>query len=150
MKHRTLVLFLLLALVTHMSAVVPAGYYYLADGKKQAELKTALNDIVSSGIFLSYGAGVDYTWQGFYHTDRNPLDSTVTDRYSNIIRKQTDYNGVSGMHIEHSLPKSWWGGYVNNAYKDLNHLYPADGLTNSTKNDLPLGEVELPAKNENP
>ena len=145
MKHRTLVLFLLLALVTHMSAVVPAGYYYLADGKKQAELKTALNDIVSSGIFLSYGAGVDYTWQGFYHTDRNPLDSTVTDRYSNIIRKQTDYNGVSGMHIEHSLPKSWWGGYVNNAYKDLNHLYPADGLTNSTKNDLPLGKVELPA-----
>ena len=59
MRHRTLVLFLLLALVTHMSAVVPAGYYYLADGKKQAELKTALNDIVSSGIFLSYGAGVD-------------------------------------------------------------------------------------------
>ena len=145
MKHRTLVLFLLLGIVTHISAVVPAGYYYLADGKKQAELKTALNDIVSSGIFLSYGAGVDYTWQGFYHTDRNPLDSTVTDRYSNIIRKQGDYNGVSGMHIEHSLPKSWWGGYVNNAYKDLNHLYPADGLTNSTKNDLPLGEVELPA-----
>ena len=145
MKHRTVLIILLAALAIQMNAVVPAGYYYLADGKKQAELKTALNDIVSSGIFLSYGAGVDYTWQGFYHTDRNPLDSTVTDRYSNIIRKQGDYNGVSGMHIEHSLPKSWWGGYVNNAYKDLNHLYPADGLTNSTKNDLPLGEVELPA-----
>ena len=96
MKHLTALIILLAALAIQMNAAVPAGYYYLADGKKQAELKTALNDIVSSGIFLSYGAGVDYTWQGFYHTDRNPLDSTVTDRYSNIIRKQGDYNGVSG------------------------------------------------------
>lgn len=145
MKIRVLFITLLLALVFPLSAAIPAGYYYLANGKKQAELKTALNDIVSPGLFLSYGSGVDYTWNGFFYTDRNASDSTVIDRYSNIVRKQSDYNGVSGMHIEHSLPKSWWGGHLNNAYKDLHHLYPADGITNSTKNDLPLGEVELPA-----
>jgi len=83
------------------------GLLLLANGKKQAELKTALNNIVSPGLFLSYGSGVDYTWNGFFYTDRNASDSTVIDRYSNIVRKQSDYNGVSGMHIEHSLPKSW-------------------------------------------
>ena len=45
------------------------------------------------------------------------------------------------MNIEHSFPKSWWGGYEYTAYKDLFHLYPADGTTNSTKSNLPLGEV---------
>lgn len=145
MKQFTFSFVLFIALAVHLNGAIPAGYYYLAEGTQQAELKTALNNIVSDGHFLSYGAGEGFTWEGFYHTDRNSLDSTVMDRYSNIVRKQGDYNGVSGMHIEHSFPKSWWGGYVNNAYKDLNHLYPSDGLTNSTKNDLPLGEVELPA-----
>ena len=133
------------ALTIHLNGAIPPGYYYLARGKQHTELKTALKDIVSSGTFLSYGSGADFTWQGFYFTDRNAADSTVIDMYSNIVRKQPDFNSVYGMHIEHSFPKSWWGGYVNNAYKDLNHLYPSDGLTNSTKNDFPLGEVETPA-----
>ncbi|HKL95776.1 MAG TPA: endonuclease, partial [Paludibacteraceae bacterium] len=133
------------ALTIHLNGAIPPGYYYLARGKQHTELKTALKDIVSSGTFLSYGSGADFTWQGFYFTDRNAADSTVIDMYSNIVRKQPDFNSVYGMHIEHSFPKSWWGGYVNNAYKDLNHLYPSDGLTNSTKNDFPLGEVEIPA-----
>lgn len=45
------------------------------------------------------------------------------------------------LHIEHSLPKSWWGSHEWSAYKDLNHLYPADGSTNLSKNDNPLGIV---------
>jgi hypothetical protein len=45
------------------------------------------------------------------------------------------------MHIEHSLPKSWWGGLENYAYRDLHHLFPADSKTNITKSNLPLGEV---------
>ena len=45
------------------------------------------------------------------------------------------------MHIEHSFPKSWWGSYVNSAYQDLFHLYPADASANESKNNLPLGEV---------
>ena len=34
---------------------------------------------------------------------------------------------VYGMHKEHSVPKSWWGGYETqgySAYTDINHLYP--------------------------
>ena len=45
------------------------------------------------------------------------------------------------MNREHSFPKSWWGGVDNDAYTDINHLYPSDGPANSAKLNYPLGEV---------
>ena len=132
---------LLSIFLLQLHATIPAGYYYLAQGKSKSDLKTALKNVSSPLSVLGYGgSGIGFTWQGFYYTDRK-ADSTVVDMYSSIIRKQPDFNSVDGMHIEHSFPKSWWGGYEYTAYKDLFHLYPADGTTNSTKSNLPLGEV---------
>lgn len=122
-------------------AAVPSGYYYFAINKKKAALKTALHINCSPQNELEYGSGYGFTWEGFYYTDRN-ADNSVIDIYSNDIRIFKGFSSVDGMHIEHSFPKSWWGAYVNNAYKDLYHLYPADATTNITKNNLPLGEVE--------
>jgi hypothetical protein len=122
------------------SATIPAGYYYQAQNKKKAELKTALSQFGKPIRVLEYGSGPGFTWEGFYKTDRN-ADNSVWDMYSDSVRYFNLYYAVSGMHIEHSFPKSWWGGHVNFAYKDLFHLYPADGITNSAKNNLPLGEV---------
>lgn len=120
-------------------AAVPSGYYYFAKNKSKAELKTALHTYCGPLYVLDYGGGAGFTWEGFYNTDNR--NDTVVDMYSNTIRKFSGFAAVNGMHIEHSLPKSWWGAHENNAYKDLFHLYPADGVTNSTKNNLPLGEV---------
>ncbi|MDR1591504.1 MAG: endonuclease [Prevotellaceae bacterium] len=132
---------LLLTASTGLRASVPIGYYYLADGKQKDALKTALATIASRANMLSYGSGEGFTWQGFYQTDRNN-DNSVIDMYSDEVRYFTGTSAaVSGMHIEHSLPKSWWGSYANNAYKDLYHLYPADGAANSVKSNLPLGVV---------
>jgi len=122
------------------SATIPAGYYYQAQNKKKAELKTALSQFGKPIRVLECGSGPGFTWEGFYNTDRN-ADNSVWDMYSDSIRFFNQFFSVSGMHIEHSFPKSWWGGHVNFAYKDLFHLYPADGITNSAKNNLPLGEV---------
>ncbi len=125
----------------HISAEIPAGYYYFARDKKGAELKTSLSEASHPFYVLNYGGGTGYTWEGFYKADQRE-DGSVWDMYSDIVRYFDGYKAVPDMHIEHSLPKSWWGGHVNYAYKDLFHLYPSDGRTNSTKNDLPLGEVE--------
>lgn len=130
-------------------AEIPVGYYYKADGLTQEALKTALSQIISNGRFLPYNSsgGPNTTWEGFYYTDRNAADSSVIDMYSNETFKFPYIDGtptfmsVSGMHIEHSLPKSWWGGAMYNSYKDLHHLFPAEGRINSAKNDLPLGIV---------
>lgn len=121
-------------------AGIPSGYYYLAKNKTKAELKTTLSEISAPLKVLNYGSGPGFTWEGFFSTDRN-ADSTIIDMYSPLVRRFNGFGSVSGMHIEHSLPKSWWGAHENNAYKDLFHLYPADGATNSLKNNLPLGEV---------
>ncbi|MDD4991387.1 MAG: endonuclease [Paludibacter sp.] len=125
---------------TVLLAAVPSGYYYFVKNKKKAELKTALHTYCGPLKEFDYGGGPGFTWEGFFSTDRR-ADSTVIDMYSNTVRKQTSFNAVSGMHIEHSFPKSWWGAYPNNAYKDLFHLYPADASANESKNNLPLGEV---------
>jgi hypothetical protein len=51
------------------------------------------------------------------------------------------------MNREHSFPKSWWGGDVNMAYTDINHLFPSDGDANMAKNNYPLGEVGVASFN---
>src|ERR1035437_2734225 len=121
-------------------ATIPSGYYYFLKNKKQAELKTAIHTYCWPMKEFQYGSGSGMTWEGFFSTDRR-ADSTVIDMYSNTVRKQTSFAAVNGMHIEHSFPKSWWGSYVNSAYQDLFHLYPADASANESKNNLPLGEV---------
>ena len=138
--HIVLTVIAIVTLGFRLGATVPAGYYYAADGKSGAELKTALHQIVSSMHTLDYGSGEGATWEGFSRTDCLD-DNRVWDRYSSEVRYFDGYNAVDGMHIEHSFPKSWWGAYENNAYRDLHHLYPADGSANSSKNNLPLGEV---------
>jgi len=137
---RTFCISILLIQISVVFATIPPGYYYFAKNKKKAELKTALHNFCDPMFEYEYGGGKGFTWQGFYYTDRN-ADNTVIDMYSDSIRHFNGFEAVSGMNIEHSLPKSWWGAYQNNAYKDLFHLYPADASTNITKNNLPLGEV---------
>lgn len=134
-------IWLLLALgVSLVLAQIPAGYYYQAHAKTKEALKTALYELAQPQRVLKYGSGEGATWEGFFSTDQKP-DGSVYDMYSNIVRYFNGFNGVSGMHIEHSLPKSWWGGTNNFAYRDLYHLFPSDGVTNSTKNNFPLGVV---------
>ena len=72
-----------------------------------------------------------------------------TVRYFEVNYVAFGYPGFGQeLHIEHSLPKSWWGSHEWAAYKDLSHLYPADGSTNISKNDNPLGIVSgKPTKN---
>ena len=116
-------------------------YYQAANGKKFKDLKTALHNIIKKANVLSYGSGAGHTWEGFYMTDRLS-DNSVVDRYSDKKYYYSSKGGaVSGMNIEHSMPKSWWGGTQNQAYKDIQHLMPSDASANSAKNNFCMGEV---------
>lgn len=139
-KHKLLFLIVLFTVPIVCQSAIPTGYYYYLRGKKKVELKSTLSKISTPLFEYDYGSGEGFTWQGFYKTDRN-IDNTVKDMYSNNVRTFDGYKSINDMAIEHSFPKSWWGGYENTAYKDLFNLYPADSYTNGIKNDLPLGEV---------
>jgi hypothetical protein len=109
-------------LLLSLTAQVPNGYYSTAEGKTNAALKTALHQIIEKGTRLGYGSGSGKTWSGFEKTDLHP-DGHVWDMYSSNKVNFPGGGGVpSGMNIEHSVAKSWWGGTNNDAYKDLYHL----------------------------
>ena len=125
-------------------------YYQAADGKKGAELKTALWAIIKENHqILTYGS----LWEHYKTTDIR-ADEKIWDMYSDI----TDYTPVSsgqssypnegsGYNREHSFPNSWFGGDKQHiAYCDLFHLYPTDAYINNMRLNYCFGEVSNPTK----
>ncbi len=47
------------------TAQIPAGYYASLKGKKGAELKNAIHEIIKNAKVLDYGNGNGTTWYGF-------------------------------------------------------------------------------------
>lgn len=122
------------------SAQIPQGYYDALKGKKGAELKTAVHNIIKEATVLSYGKGKAATWWGFYLTDND--NGYVIDRYSpEKVEFGAWGESCRSMNIEHSFPKSWWGGDQRQAYKDLYNLMPSDAKANSTKSNYGMGVV---------
>lgn len=126
-----------------MLAQIPEGYYSSLKGKKGAELKTAIHDIIKKANVLSYGSDYGHTWWGFWSTDRDESGRFI-DRYSSEsewVKSTSQGAAGAGMNIEHSFPKSWWGGAKNQAYKDLYNLMPCKKEINTTKSNYPMGIV---------
>ena len=130
-------------------ASVPNGYYTSIYGKKGTALKTAIHDVIRPHTKLTYAS----LWNHFPSTDVYPEQINgkwlVWDMYSDNKTNQIYYypNGTSGLNREHSCPKSWWGGDQNEAYTDINHLYPSDAKANTAKNNYPLGVVKVASFN---
>lgn len=125
-------------------AAVPSGYYRTLVGKSGKDLKDAIQTLIAPHTVLRYNA----LWYYFYETDMLPnSNGQVWDMYSNNEYFFTSQStaSVSGMNKEHSLPKSWWGGYDEGdgyyAYTDLHHLVPSDATANNRKSNWPLGTV---------
>lgn len=160
MKKLLLLVLSAIVSVSLWAEQMPNGYYDAINGKKDSVLKSTLSQIIKGGERVPYGTEfhttekVDTitgdtiwrkndpkpcTWSGFYTSDRRS-DETVWDMYSNTKRYFPLPSGSSaGMDIEHSFPKSWWGGNNNDAYKDLYHLCPADRIANNNKSNYPPG-----------
>lgn len=131
----------LLAAVALLCAVmanadIPAGYYSSINGKAEADLKTALFNLINPHSQVSsYTALPSY----FQKTDVYPNSTRWWDMYSDIPLYAPNFNGLNR---EHSFPKSWWGGSTTiPVYVDLFHLYPSERDANMAKSNYPLGVV---------
>jgi endonuclease I len=123
-------------------------YYKATDGKKGAELKTALCGVIYN---RNEGGSLDNAykalWTHFRTTDARP-NGTVWDMYSNK-REMTFGTDQAGNYKqegdvynrEHSMPNSWFGGKVMPMYTDLHHMYPTDGYVNNKRSNFPFGET---------
>ncbi len=123
------------------TASIPSGYYSKLDGKKKEALKTAAYETVRPHTVVTYNSLFP---QQFPKTDVYPELYQGQQRWWDMYSDLVFYvrNGWTGMNREHSFPKSWWGGDQNEAYTDLNHLYPSESEANMAKNNYPLGEVQ--------
>lgn len=150
-----------------MAEAIPANYYDAIDGTKDSVLKSELSLLVRGGERYVYGPNQYHstnnppewmagdlkaygTWQALPSTDMHP-DGIVWDMYSNSVRYYPNKLGESGcsLNIEHCLPKSWWGGTDNEAYKDLFNLNPSDQRANSQKSNYAPGHVQKGDKFDN-
>ncbi|MBO7317975.1 MAG: endonuclease, partial [Bacteroidales bacterium] len=107
-----------------------------------AELKTAMCEIIKPHKRIDYGSSG--TWVVFRTSDVR-ADGSIWDMYSNIVRYFPETGSHPEMHIEHSVPKSWWGEestFVYDASLDLHHLVPSDASTNMSKSNRMLGIVD--------
>ena len=165
---RTHTLFIALCLsVSLLADEIPVGYYDAIQGTQDSVLKSTLSLIVRGGTRYEYGINQYHstnnppewvagdlkaygTWQALPFTDRK-TGGVVWDMYSNCVRYYPNKLGDSGcsLNIEHCLPKSWWGGTVNEAYKDLYNLNPSDQRANSQKSNYPPGHVKNADKFDN-
>ena len=122
-----------------------AQYASSLQGLKKEQLKEALHKLMDKKKVLKYGGkGPGYTWHGFWYTDRDPQTNECYNRYSDkkfYFESTNTGNAIAGMNIEHSFPKSWWGGHKNDAWCDLYNLYPSDSHANSSKSNFVMGVV---------
>ena len=151
----------LLMLTVVAVAQAPHGtgtYYQRADGKKGAELKTALYQILKDPSVVLY----DSLWTAYKTTDARLQDDSliIWDMYSDIsaysINSKLHGNGgegIKGFQREHSMPKSWFNPTDRNnsgsltyndvkpMYSDLVHVIPTDGTVNNKRSNNAYGEV---------
>lgn len=135
-------------------------YYASAHGKKGAELKTALYEIINTPAVVDY----DSLWHAYHFTDAIPTDTVpiIWDMYScksaysiyTTLHRNgklgTDPEGTKGFQREHSMPKSWFNPAAKSGnsytYKDIKpmfsdivHVIPAEGIVNNKRNNNPYG-----------
>ncbi len=119
---------------------IPSGYYSSCEGLSKSALKSALYDKIKNHTRISYGSGTSKTWGAFWYTDLRS-DGTWWDIYTDDKVSASEGSAGSGMNIEHTMPKSWWGGTKNDAYCDIVHLMPVNGTVNSRRSNYPYAEV---------
>lgn len=154
--------------IAMMAEAIPANYYNNIQGKQDSVLKSTLSLLVRGGERYEYGVTTYHstddkdgkwkkgdlkaygTWQALPLTDMHP-DGIVWDMYSNCVRYYPNKRGDSGcsLNIEHCLPKSWWGGTDNEAYKDLYNLNPSDQRANGQKSNYAPGHIKTGDKFDN-
>ncbi len=121
-----------------------AQYASSLNGLKKEQLKAALHTLMDKKKVLPYGGGGKGTWWGFWYSDRDPQTNECYNRYSDkkfFFESTNTGRAIGGMNIEHSFPKSWWGGHKNDAWCDLYNLYPSDSKANSSKSNYVMGVV---------
>ncbi len=148
-KPTALLLLPWLALTASAQGPNDTGTYYQdANGKKGADLKTALYNIISPHTNVGY----DGLWDVFSLSDLRE-DGTYWDMYSATSAfkpgASSSYSKEGdGINREHTVPQSWFSSAAP-MKSDAFHVIPTDGYVNGRRSNYPYGEVSEPTYTSN-
>ncbi len=134
--------FLLFIFSIYAYCIIPTGYYNSAVGKTDANLRSELKTIISSGHSVT---SYDGLWTAYNSTDLN-ASGKIWDIYSNCTftypgNKCGNYSKECDCYNrEHTTPQSWFSS-ASPMVSDLFNVYPTDGKVNGERNNYPYGEV---------
>jgi len=140
---RKSLLFLFLTISVVATAAIPSGYYTSANGKNKADLRSALQTIITNGHSVTSYSGL---WTAYKTTDINPSTGKIWDIYSNCsFTYSTSQCGTYSSECdcynrEHTNPQSWFSS-ASPMYSDLFNVYPTDGKVNGMRSNYAYGEV---------
>lgn len=129
----------LIGLIYPLQAQIPSGYYDTANGKTGAQLKAALNDIISGHTTYPYSSSSTDVWDILKEADRDPNNSAnVIGIYSGFsMDAAAEYNNGDGWNREHVWAKSRGDfGTSQGAGTDCHHLAVADISTNGARGNM--------------
>ncbi len=150
----------------------PPGYYASAAGLTCAALKTALSNIITTGMTpKTYGD----LWTQYLVSDIKPREvgpgtspNVIWDIYSDNPSGPDPYNFTPGTvasggqqdngtaatgegqyyNREHSIPQSWFGASAGSGSigpeSDYFHIYPTDKIVNANRGNYIYGMVSAP------
>jgi endonuclease I len=135
---------------------IPAGYYDPATGLTCANLKTALRNIINTGLTPRTYSDL---WTIYLTADVQPSElgggNVIWDMYSDNPSAVDPYEFTPGTNQcgtynseadcynrEHSFPQSWFGGGTTpGPGTDYHHIFPTDGYVNGQRSNFPYGTV---------
>lgn len=153
MKNQFIATILSFLFMGGMYGQIPSGYYSSAVSSGY-NLKTELHNIIKNHTVRTYTE----LWSYYDDTDLD-VDGYIHDMYSENPGGLDSYNYTWSVNQctgsasfesqcynrEHSFPKSWWGGSIEEVmYSDIHHVIPTDGYVNLERGNLLYGEVSSP------
>lgn len=137
---KELSILLALCLSVNIWADVPTGYYSAANGKKDNNLRLALQDIIENHTVVGYD-NLNYLYVASdSHDDGSLWDMYSTCNWKHQSDKCGNYKNVCDCYNkEHSVPQSWFNS-KSPMQSDAFHVVPTDGKVNGQRSNYPFGE----------
>ncbi|MDD2507133.1 MAG: endonuclease, partial [Candidatus Cloacimonetes bacterium] len=121
-----------------------ADFYDSVEDLRGMPLYYALQDLIDTNTYSSYDGAKVFLFQ---ELDNN--SGTVTCVYTGKIYPiEDDYSGQSNPNTEHTFAQSWFTPETNVKKSDLHHLFITTMQVNSSRGNLPFGNVASTAASD--
>lgn len=136
MKHTFKLSLILMILL--FAQFVWADYYAEVDHLSGEALYNALNGLISTNVYSNYAGAKTFLFQTLDNED-----GTVTCVYTGLTWDiDGNYNGSTDPNTEHTYCQSWFSAPEISIKKaDVHHLFVCSMPVNSSRGNLPLGNV---------